>query len=263
MARSPRLDFFRHGAFITSLLCSLALSPALLPGTAQAADVQGSGTAATETRTVPEFQAVALSGSIDLVVRQGDTPSVQVRADDNLLPLLETVVETGGKGATLQVRWKRSGGGWFGGGQSISTRTPVVVTVVAPRLTALSTAGAGNIRLESFSTPLLNVSIAGSGDARLDGLSADELGVRISGSGNVTGRGTAAKTSVSIAGSGDVRLADLRSDEVSVSIAGSGDAAVNAQKTLSVRIAGSGDVVYTGNAELKTSVAGSGSVKKR
>ncbi|MDO9112696.1 MAG: head GIN domain-containing protein [Polaromonas sp.] len=261
----PSLSYHlaRHPLLVSVLLCAMAAAPAIWPVASHATTVRGSGTAATETRTLPEFQAIALNGGMDLVVRQGPVQSVQVLADDNLLPMLETVVESGSKGATLQVRWKRDSGGWFGGSNSVQTRTKVLVTVVVPKLTALSTAGAGDIRLETFSTPVLQVSISGSGDTRLQGLSTDELGVRISGSGNVSGQGTAARTTVSIAGSGDVKLTEMRSDEVKVSIAGSGEAAVNAQKTLSVSIAGSGDVVYVGNAEVKSSVAGSGSVKKK
>ncbi len=263
MRPSLRFHPARHTFLASVLLCALAAAPAMWPAASHAATVQGSGTAATETRTVPEFQGIALSGGMDVVVRQGAAQSVQVQADDNLLPLLETVVESGSKGATLQLRWKRTEGSWLGGWNNVQTRTKVVINIVVPKLTALSTAGSGDIRLEAFTTPALQVSISGSGDTRLEGLSTDELGVRISGSGDVTGQGTAGKVSVSIAGSGDVRLTELRADEVAVSIAGSGDAAVNAQKTLSVSIAGSGDVVYTGNAAVKTSVAGSGTVKKR
>ena len=240
----------RRAAFITPLLCCLALVPALLP-TPSAAATQGSGTSASEARTVAEFQAIGLSGQVDLVVRQGVQTSVQVQADDNLLPLLETVVE----GNTLQVRWKK--------GQSLYTRAKVLVTVVTPKLTRLSVAGSGDVQLEAFSTPALQLSLSGSGNARLETLTTDDLGIRISGSGDVSGKGTAGKLKVSIAGSGDVRLADLRADDVTVAIAGSGDAAVNAQKTLQVNIAGSGDVTYTGTAQVKSSVAGSGSVTRK
>ena len=232
------------------------------PGLAHAANVQGSGNSATEMRTLDAFEAVALSGAMDLVVRQGAQQSVQVQADDNLLPLLETVVESGRNGNTLKVRWKRESG-WGSGWQNIQTRNKVVITVVVPKLSAVAIAGSGDVRVETFSTPSLQLSLSGSGDARLDGLTTDELGVRVSGSGDVTGKGSAAKVKVSIAGSGDVRLSEMRADEVSVSIAGSGDAAVNAQKALSVSIAGSGDVTYVGDAQVKSSVAGSGSVRRK
>ena len=247
---------------VTTLLGALALAPAFVPGTAQAANVQGSGTGATEMRTLDAFEAVALSGAIDLVVRQGAQQSVQVQADDNLLAMLETLVETSRNGNTLKVRWKREGG-WGSGSGYVQPRSKVLVTVVVPKLGAVAVAGSGDVRVEAFSTPALQLSLSGSGDARLDGLTTDELAVRVVGSGDVVGRGSAPKVKISIAGSGDVRLSELRADDVTVSIAGSGDAAVNAQKTLSVSIAGSGDVTYTGDAQVKSSVAGSGSVRRK
>lgn len=246
----------RRAALVTTLLCGLSAAALLQPTAALAAGTQGSGRVASESRTVGDFQAIALSGAMDLVVRQGTPPSLQVQADDNLLPLLETVVEPGRHGATLQVRWKA-------GTYNMKQRSKVRVTAVVPQLSALSAAGAGDLKVESFKTPSLQLALSGTGEVRLDDLSADELGVRISGSGSVAGKGAAAKVKINIAGSGDVRLLDLRADDVTVSIAGSGDAAVNAHKTLQVSIAGSGDVVYTGDAEVKRSVAGSGSVRKK
>ena len=219
----------------------------------------GQAATATETRNVPEFTAIAASGSVNISISQGAVTSVQVTADDNVLPNIETVVETGKRGPTLQVRLKREGWGW---GKNYNTG-PVNIVIVTPKLTGLASAGSGDIRVAALQTPALQLSISGSGNALLAGLSADELGVSIAGSGDVRADGRTGKLSVSIAGSGDVRLGDLRSDEVSVKIAGSGDAVVQAQKTLSVSIAGSGDVVYSGEASVKSSVAGSGSVKKR
>jgi hypothetical protein len=222
---------------------------------AQAASITGSGKVITEARTVAEFAALAGAGSMDMLVRQGPQQSVQVSADDNLIPLLETVVENGKNGATLMVRWKQ--------GHSIYTRSKVLVTVVVPKLSAVSLSGSGDAKVESFTTPSLQVAVSGSSDVMLPGLNTEDLSVRISGSGDVRGDGKATKLSISVAGSGDVRLADMRADDVSVRIAGSGDAAVQAQKTLDVSVAGSGDVTYTGAATVKKSVAGSGSVTKR
>ncbi len=240
---------------LAQLIAPALLGLALWAPDVRADSVRGSGKAATDIRNVAEFQAIGLNGSIDLTVRQGATQSVQVEADDNLLPLLETVVESGSSGATLQVRWAK--------GKSLYTRSKVHVTVVVPKLTALAAAGSGDMKVESFNTPTLKLVIAGSSDARMNNLMAGELVVSISGSSDVAANGTAGKVVVSIAGSGDVHLGELKADDVSVTIAGSGDATVNAGKTLDVRIAGSGDVTYTGNATVKSRVAGSGSVTKR
>lgn len=229
---------------------------ATLFGSAQAATLNGSGTAATETRAVSGFQAISLRGGIDVVVRQGSSEGVQVRADDNLLPLVQTVVEGTGDTRTLRIQFKP--------GESLRTRTPVVVTVDVVKLTALASSGSGDISVEALKTPSLALSMAGSSDARLRQLDTEQFSISIAGSGDVQASGRAAKLEVSIAGSGDVRTRELAAAEVSVSIAGSGDASVAAQKTLSVSIAGSGDVEYVGAAVLARSrIAGSGSVRQR
>lgn len=242
-----------------------SLLPAAVLAGLVMAPLPGQAATATETRNVPEFTAIAANGSVNISVTQGPVTSVQVTADDKDLPHIETVVESGKRGPTLQIRTKRVGGGegWgWGWGKNYNTG-PVNVVIVMPKLTGIASAGSGDIRVGALQTPSLQLSISGSGNAALVGLATDELGVSIAGSGDVSAEGRAGRLDVSIAGSGDVRLRDLRSDEVAVKIAGSGDAVVQAQKTLNVSIAGSGDVVYSGEATVKSSVAGSGSVKKR
>lgn len=243
-----------------SLVClaapALLAAAGLLPLAAQAERVSGSGRTTTEQRSLPPFQGVALSGSMDLVVRQGSTQQVEVTVDDKLLPFLETEVTGSGADARLQVRWKR--------GMSIDTKTDARIQVTVPRLTSLAASGSGDMTVEPFETPSLSIRISGSSDARLQKLTTADLQISISGSGDVEGAGSTTRLKISIAGSGDVKLREMKSDEVSINIAGSGDASVHADKALEVRIAGSGDVFYTGNAAtVNAKVAGSGSVNKR
>lgn len=216
----------------------------------------GSGKSATESRSsLGEFESIGLRGSMDLVVRQGSPSSVTVTADDNLLRLVETLVDSGAGGARLTVRWKS--------GVNITTQSKVTVHVVTPRLSGLASSGSGDIRIDAFDTPKLEMALSGSGDAALGQLKTDDLRISISGSGDVQVGGQAGRLRVSIAGSGDVDAKQLQATEASISIAGSGDVAVNAAKKLAVTIAGSGDVTYTGDPELTRTVAGSGTVKRR
>ena len=229
----------------------LALSSA-----AVTARTSGSGRVQREPRSVPDFDAIAVSGAIDLQVRQGSTQALELSADDNILPLVETVVEPGRHGHTLHIRIKR--------GESVGSQTPIQATVDVVRLQALVSAGSGQVRVAALKTPSLRLSVAGSGRAQLDALTTDALDLRVAGSGEVRAAGTAGKVKLTIAGSGDVNLAPLAADEVIVSIAGSGDARVTANKSLGVTIAGSGDVVYGGTATaVRTSVAGSGRATRR
>jgi Putative auto-transporter adhesin, head GIN domain len=225
-------------------------------GSAQAAPLTGSGNPATETRAVTGFQAISMRGGIDLVVRQGSSEGVQVRADDNLLALVQTVVEGSGSTRTLRIQFKP--------GESLRAKTPIVVTVDVVQLSALASSGSGDIHIGALKTPALSLSLAGSSDATLEGLETEQLSISIAGSGDVQARGRATRLEISIAGSGDVQAHELAAGDVSISIAGSGDARVMAQKTLGVSIAGSGDVQYSGAATVtRSSILGSGTVRKR
>lgn len=225
-------------------------------GGVMAETVTGSRRMVDETRSVPAFEAVALEGSFTARVRQGSAHTLQLRADDNLVRLIESVVETRGGRPTLVLRWKR----WT----SVSSSGDIVATIEAPQLRKLSTAGSGLIEAESIRGDRLGLSVAGSGDLRVARVEVDELETSIAGSGDVKAGGSTRTLKVSIAGSGDVDLAGVEADEVKVSIAGSGDARVTANTALSVSIAGSGDVRYGGKvSQVKTSIVGSGDVVRR
>lgn len=234
-------------------LCSLAL---LLPLAAARAAATGSGKAATERREVSGFSAIALRGGMDLVVRQAAREGVQVTADDNLLPLLQTTLEGSGESRTLVIQWAR--------GENIRPRVRTLVMVDVVKLATLASSGSGDLVVERLKTAALALSISGSSDARLNSLDTEQLRLTVRGSGDVQASGRTGLLSVSIAGSGDVQAGELVADDVTISIAGSGDASVQANKTIAVSIAGSGDVEYAGAASITNSrIAGSGSVRRR
>lgn len=199
-----------------------------------AAPIDGSGVAVTETRTAGDFDAVAVAGPIDLTLRQAGAPAVAVTADDNLLPLVETVVETGREGRTLKIRLRRAA--------SLRPQTAIKVVVDAVQLR----------------------SIAAAGDAVLRGLNVGALSLELAGSCELQAEGRAERLRLAIAGSGEADLAGLAADDVSVRIAGSGDARVVADRSLQVSIAGSGDVSYAGRAvDVTSAIVGSGALRRR
>jgi Putative auto-transporter adhesin, head GIN domain len=231
----------------------------------------GSGNVISQTRTVEPFNAISVKSAADVVIRQTGKSGVEVRADDNIVPLITTEVN----GGTLIVSMKEKS--W------IRSKNKIVVTVDVADLTAVaisgsgdvsatslntnslkfSVSGSGDIRLGDLITKSLDLQVSGSGDTAIDRLNANDLTVSIDGSGDFRAEGSAATQRFSIGGSGDVRASKLQGKDVRVSIAGSGDVAVWATGTLNATVAGSGDVRYTGDAVVTKSVAGSGSVSKR
>ena len=233
-----------------------ALSLGFLGSGPMAAEkVRGSGQVRTEARPVSPFEAIRVTGGMKIVLRQAGREGVEVRADDNLLALIETRVVNGADGPTLEIGPVRN--------VDWSSRHDVEVTVDLVRLKALRVDGSSDVHCDALKTSALALEVRGSGDLRFLQLEAEELRVRVAGSGDVEARGRARRLAVSVAGSGDVNTRGLVAESVSVTIAGSGDASVNAQQTLAVSIAGSGDVTYTGDAALQSSIAGSGTVRRR
>lgn len=212
--------------------------------------VSGSGTIKSETRAVSGFSGIALGVNGLVEIRQDGTESVTIETDDNLLPLLETVVENG----TLKIRPATRN-------TSFDSKKMRFV-VHAKTIDRLAIAGGGEIHAETLKAAALKTSIAGSGDMKIKSLDAGALSVKIAGSGDFAAAGRAASMDARIAGSGDIKAGNLDAKAVEVRIAGSGDATVWARDTLNVKVAGSGDVKYYGDAEVKQSIGGSGSVKR-
>jgi hypothetical protein len=195
----------------------------------------GSRVEASETRTVAAFQRIELSGSIDLEAEIGGdasaAPEVVVRADDNLIGLLETE----SNGGTLVVRWKKSD-------LRPDPRVEPRVRVRVPVLERLS--------------------LTGSGDATVRGLSGGTFGAQLAGSGDVTLKGRVERLNITVSGSGDVDAFGLDSVEARVTCSGSGDVRVKASDRVDAAVSGSGDVRYRGNPKtVERSVAGSGTVE--
>jgi hypothetical protein len=220
---------------------------AALPARAEV--VIGNGQGASEPRPVGHFDAIGLSGSIGLQLRQGPS-AVVVHADANLLPLLETVLE----GDQLRVHWKR--------GTSVRTHSRAWVEVTAPQVRSISSAGSGDIAIDAMKVPRLALSLHGSGAVHAKALQSDDLSLGLDGSSVVKLTGRASRVSIDVSGSGAIEAGELRADDVRVSIAGSGDASVSAARTLNVSIAGSGTVTYSGDPTVQRAIAGTGSVLK-
>lgn len=210
---------------------------------------KGSGSSATETRTVTGFTKISLEGGMDVFVTQGANESVRIEADDNLLKLITTSLSAG------ELELSTS--------ESIDPVTPVKVYITAKSLDGLSIAGSGKIVTETpFTTKDFDASIAGSGDIQANVI-AEQIDASIAGSGNVILKGSTNAASVSVAGSGDVKGFDLVAKSVSVDIAGSGDCEITASEQLTGNIMGSGSIYYKGDPKLKSSVMGSGNIQKK
>jgi hypothetical protein len=213
--------------------------------------VRGNGNMKTENRTPGNFTGVKSDGFFDVYLSVGNTNSVKIEGEENLLPLIETYVE----GDVLKITTKE--------GYNIDTRRDMKIFITAPSYTVVQCNGSGNITGETkiSSTGTLDVGVFGSGNVKLD-VNAPEVEASIAGSGNLNLIGETKRFSSDITGSGDIRAMELKAEEAKATITGSGNTEVYASVKLDVRIVGSGDVRYKGGAAVNTNSVGSGSVKK-
>lgn len=245
----------RNFSSILSALAVVALlSPAVSPAQGWefgAKTVAGSGHASSAKRELAAFHEIAVSLPCKIELVQGNSEGVAIEADDNLLPLIETVI----KGGELSIRPVK--------GIKLSGNTTIRITVYARTVDNLSLSSSANLTAARLVSPKLVGSIAGSGRITIKDLQSDALSISIAGSGRFEAQGAAKAMEVDIAGSGDVSVAKLSVQDVKVSIAGSGDANLWVRKSLTVSIAGSGDVRYYGEGTLRdSSIMGSGRVKQ-
>jgi hypothetical protein len=214
--------------------------------------VEGNANIKKEIRDVNDFTGISVSGPFIVTVQQGNTFSVSVEADENLMQYIEVKKN----GSTLQIAEMD--------GYNLRGTKGLRVTVQLPEVGELSIAGSGTINTQSAikNTGTIKFSIAGSG--KIDaGVDAPEVDVDIAGSGTANLNGQTRKMSVSISGSGDCLAENLKSENCSIDIAGSGLAKVFSSTNLDVSIGGSGDVYYSGKPQnVNKSIAGSGKVKE-
>ena len=203
--------------------------------------VTGSGKIVTETRDVSGFTSITLNGIGDVYVTQGQSASLTIEAEDNLVPYFETVVQ----GSTLTIGQKPEYTG-----TNLRPTKPIKFTVTLPELAAVTLAGSGNFIIGDIQTTGdFKISLLGSGDITTGDLEAANVNINLAGSGDVTlGAVTADAVSSTTAGSGNISYQKINATTVGLSILGSGNVQLGTvtAESISSTASGSGDVTAAG-----------------
>lgn len=253
---------------LSVFLIVLFFIPSLACGSFTTNYVVGSGDIVDQTIDVSNFNRVTLEGFGDVYVEQGQTESLSVQADDNIIPLLDTRVEAG----ELTLGVKR--------GVDVNPSQSVIYHLTVKDLNGLTIAGSGDFYVEPVNSSTLAISIPGSGDISIEELIADDLSMDLDGSGSVTLESVDVKTvDTSIRGSGDVKLegtadtqevrvdgsgnylgGNLETDTAEIRVLGSADVTVWVNDELTVRVNGSGNIQYYGGPRVDQSGVGSADI---
>jgi len=194
------------------------------------------------------FEEIEILGRGDLHLVQGPDYDVKIKAEKNVLDILEVEL----KGNKLVIGERSN---------LLFVRKEIDIFITTPKIEVIKIFGSGDIQSKNkILSEELDIVITGDGDVDLD-LEVNDLLTKIIGSGDVQYTGKVENHEISVLGSGSVKAFDLQTQNTKVGISGSGNAEVDAEDELEIRISGSGSVLYKGQPQLDQRVSGSGKVK--
>lgn len=227
-----------------ALLASFTISRAILNER-----VRGNGQMKSENRTAGNFNKISTGGVYHVELQQGSTNSVQIEAEENLLPYIETNIS----GNELEIYTRK--------GINIDPTKKIIVHVTIQQVKKLTASGACSFTGKGpIKSDNLEVVLSGATSADLD-LSAQKLEVGMSGASQVDLKGTCREVSYGASGAAHINALDFQAQDVRVGISGSGEAKVFAEKKLDVSVSGVGKVRYKGSPAVTQSVSGMGNVR--
>jgi hypothetical protein len=192
--------------------------------------IVGSGVSATEARPVPDFTAVSVTAPFRVVLAVGGPPSLEVTADDNVLPLVRSEV----RGDTLSLGFTTS--------ISLTRTREIVCRVTLPELRLAE--GSGAAVLEAH------------------GASADRLVVRLSGASSGVGSGSVNELTLGLSGASRWNGPTLRARAVAATLSGASLALVRVVDSLRADASGASTLEYLGDPVVVSSVSGASVVRR-
>jgi hypothetical protein len=211
--------------------------------------VIGSGIIATETRQPGSFHGINLSIPGEMQVQLGEKESITIEAEDNILPLIQTIVS----GGILRVDTPS--------GQNIQPTKPIKYLVTVINVDQLTTESLGSITTPALVSDTFTATINSTGFIDVAGLQAKSLDVKIESTGNINiGPGEIDKQTIVISSTGNFAAPDLKSNSAKVTIDSSGDVLIWVTDILNATINSSGSIKYYGNPKVTSEKNSSGTL---
>lgn len=187
----------------------------------------GNGVPASELREVDPFEKIAVHGAIEIEMENGESPSLEVSADENLIPIIETKVRNG----ELTIR---STQGYSGN---------VKVKAVLRSLTGYEGTGATTGVLSNPNTEVFHVSLSGASSLQC-------------------GEGALRKLVVDASGVSKFSAPRLSAIAVQAEASGASSIQVLALERLDAHASGASSIEYGGSPKVSESSSGASSIKK-
>jgi hypothetical protein len=186
-----------------------------------------------QSRAVPAFDRLDVTGGIRVAVVRGARPAVTVHGRKDVINRVDTTVSGGRLRVAVHDRGIVIGS---------DPMDDVLVRVTAPRLGDVQIEGSGNVDLGDVTTRSLHFAIDGAGE--------------------VTARGQVDSLTAVIHGAGGADFSRLAARDARVEIHGAAGVQLDVTQRLDVEIQGAGDVRYTGHPRVTKTISGAGDVRQ-
>lgn len=186
--------------------------------------VRGSGNVVTENRNITGFRKVEVGGVFTVEVVAGKEFSVQVEADDNLVPLIKTEVEDG----VLEISAEKR----------IRSSSKLIVRVTAPEIE--------------------HVDVGGAAKASVSGIKNNDFSAHTSGASKLSVSGETANAKIEVSGASKIDAAGLKTGNAEIDASGASKVTIDVSGDLKADASGASKINYTGtprNIEKHTSGA--------
>jgi len=195
-----------------------------------AGGIVGSGVLASESRPVSGIDALTVDAPLHVLVTQGGSESLQVTAEDNVLPLVQSEVRSG-----------RLFLGLLAHGNLTLTRE-VLCRVTVAEIRAVDASGAARIEMQ--------------------GVDAAGLGVRLSGAAVGGAGGAVGRLTLDLTGASRWSAVDLRSRTVAANVSGASYGLVRAVESLVANVSGASTLEYAGDPAVEQTVSGTSVLRR-
>lgn len=191
---------------------------------------RGNGNVVNETREIESFSSLEISGAFEVRVRLGESTSLEIYAEENLMD--DIITKNRGSKLIIEPR------------KNIRPREEIKIYVTTENLDDLDASGASSIYIEEIDSREFNVDFSGAGTLGLDG-KAEVFNIDISGACTLKAR-------------------DFKCEDVRIESSGASNADVYASKYLKAGVSGVGSIDYYGDPEkVKTDISGVGSIDRK
>tara|TARA_B100001123_G_C15164079_1_gene968651 strand:+ start:514 stop:1209 length:696 start_codon:yes stop_codon:yes gene_type:complete len=210
--------------------------------------VQGNGQVKTEKRSVAQFNRIDVEGHYDVYLKQGEAPALTIKADENLLELIETDVQGG------ELRIESS--------KPIGKARELALYITVRELEKIQTSGAVTLITDNeIRSSSLEIESSGACEANME-LRCDELRIEVSGAGDMKIRGVAENFEIESSGACEIDALELKTLRTRIEVSGAGEVSVYATEELDIDASGAAEIRYKGTPRnIKQEASGASSVK--